>query len=82
LAIAAYNGGAGAVGRWLAARGDEDFDLWVEQIPWDETRGYIKRVLSSEAAYALLYDRASLDEVLGIAERASGSPRAGDAGGD
>jgi soluble lytic murein transglycosylase len=82
LAIAAYNGGAGAVGRWLAARGEQDFDLWVEQIPWDETRGYIKRVLSSEAAYAMLYDRAALEEVLGIPERASGVVRATDAGGD
>jgi soluble lytic murein transglycosylase len=82
LAIAAYNGGAGAVGRWMAARGDQDFDLWVEQIPWDETRGYIKRVLASEAAYALLYDRAALDEVLDIPERASGFARAVDAGSD
>ena len=70
LAIAAYNAGGGAVGRWLAARGDESFDLWVEEIPWDETRGYEKRVLSSEAAYAYLYDPAALDEVLRISARA------------
>ena len=76
LAIAAYNGGGGAVGRWLAARGDEDFDLWVEQIPWDETRGYEKRVLSSEAAYAYLYDPAALDEVLRIPRRARGASSA------
>jgi soluble lytic murein transglycosylase len=69
LAIAAYNGGGGAVNRWVAARGGDDFDLWVEQIPFDETRGYIKRVLASEAAYAFLYDRASLPEVLGIPTR-------------
>jgi soluble lytic murein transglycosylase len=69
LAIAAYNGGGGAVNRWVAARGGDDFDLWVEQIPFDETRGYIKRVLASEAAYAFLYDRASLPEVLGIPPR-------------
>jgi soluble lytic murein transglycosylase len=64
LAIAAYNGGGGAVGRWLAARPDERFDLWVEEIPWEETRGYEKRVLSSEAAYAYLYEPGTLDEVL------------------
>ena len=64
LAIAAYNGGGGAVARWIAARGDEPFDLWVEEIPWEETRGYEKRVLSSEAAYAYLYDPSALDEVL------------------
>ena len=74
LAIAAYNGGAGAVGRWVAARPAEDFDLWVEEIPWDETRGYIKRVLASEAAYAFLYDKGSLDEVLSIPARVSAPP--------
>ncbi len=66
LAIAAYNGGGGAVGRWLTARAREDFDLWVEEIPFDETRGYIKRVLSNEAAYAFLYAPESLDEVLSL----------------
>jgi len=76
LAVAAYNGGGGAVARWLAARGDEDFDLWVEEIPWDETRGYQKRVLSSEAVYAYLYDPAALDEVLRTSARARGSSHA------
>jgi soluble lytic murein transglycosylase len=82
LAIAAYNGGGGAVGRWISARGDEDFDLWVEQIPWDETRGYVKRVLSSEAAYGLLYDHAALEEVLSIPRRAAGAAHERDAGSD
>ena len=66
LAIAAYNGGGGAVGRWLAARPSEDFDLWVEEIPFDETRGYIKRVLANEAAYAFLYAPSAMDEVLAL----------------
>jgi soluble lytic murein transglycosylase len=66
LAIAAYNGGGGSVGRWLTARGGEDFDLWVEEIPFDETRVYVKRVLSNEAAYAYLYAPATLDEVLSL----------------
>ena len=66
LAIAAYNGGGGSVGRWLAARPNEDFDLWVEEIPFEETRNYLKRVLGNEAAYAFLYAPASLDEVLAL----------------
>lgn len=73
LAIPSYNGGAGAVGRWLAARGTDDFDLWVEEIPWDETRNYTKRVLSSMAAYAYLYDPGALDEVLHLPKRADGA---------
>jgi soluble lytic murein transglycosylase len=65
-AIAAYNCGPGAVRRWLAERGGDDFDVFVERIPFDETRAYVKRVLSSEATYAYLYAPAALDEVLAI----------------
>jgi soluble lytic murein transglycosylase len=72
LAIAAYNSGSGAVRRWLAARGADDFDVWVEQIPYDETRGYLKRVLASEAAYAFLYARPALDDLLLLPVRATG----------
>ena len=70
LAIASYNAGAGAVGRWLDARGGQDFDLWVEQIPFDETRGYVKRVVASMAAYAYLYDTRTLSQVLSLPARA------------
>ncbi len=66
LAISAYNGGGGAVQRWVAQRSGTDFELWVEQIPWEETRLYTKRVLASQAAYAFLYERPALAEVLSI----------------
>jgi soluble lytic murein transglycosylase len=72
LAIAAYNSGAGAVRRWLGERGSDDFDVFVERIPYDETRNYLKRVLASEAAYAYLYAPKTLDELLALPERASG----------
>ena len=54
LALAAYNAGGGAVGRWLDARGALELDEFVEEIPIDETRGYVKRVLRTFAAYRLL----------------------------
>jgi peptidoglycan lytic transglycosylase len=66
FAIAAYNGGSNAVRRWLVQHGTDDFDVFVEHIPFDETRNYVKRVLSSEAAYAYLYAPAALDEVLAM----------------
>jgi soluble lytic murein transglycosylase len=78
LAIAAYNGGSGAVRRWLGERGGDDFDLFVERIPYDETRNYLKRVLSSEAAYAYLYGPQGLGDLLALPERtAAGSTSAG-----
>ncbi|HSD19995.1 MAG TPA: transglycosylase SLT domain-containing protein [Anaeromyxobacter sp.] len=55
LAVAAYNAGGGAVSRWLEARGGLELDEFVEEIPFEETRGYVKRVLRSYAAYRLLY---------------------------
>ncbi len=63
LAIAGYNAGEGAVQRWLRdpERNDGNRDLFIESIPYDETRGYTKRVLSSFFAYAWLAG-GSLDE--------------------
>jgi soluble lytic murein transglycosylase len=58
LALAAYNAGGGSVSRWLDQRGDRDLDEFVEEIPFEETRGYVKRVLRSFAAYQLLYGEA------------------------
>jgi soluble lytic murein transglycosylase len=55
LALAAYNAGGGAVNRWLVERPDLEVDEFVEEIPYEETRGYVKRVLRSYAAYRLLY---------------------------
>lgn len=66
LAIGAYNGGSGAVGRWMNNRTTDDLDLFVESIPYEETRNYVKRVLSSVAAYGYLYDRKSFEDVLAI----------------
>jgi soluble lytic murein transglycosylase len=56
LAVPAYNAGPGKVREWLRARPSADFDLWVELIPFLETRRYTKRVLASRAAYAFLDD--------------------------
>jgi soluble lytic murein transglycosylase len=72
LAIAAYNCGSAPVRRWLGERGNDDFDTFVERIPYEETRNYIKRVLTSEAAYATLYAPDTLAELYALPERAAG----------
>ncbi len=53
-ALAAYNAGEGSVGRWRAGGRDAALDEWIEEIPYEETRGYVKRVLRSDASYRLL----------------------------
>jgi soluble lytic murein transglycosylase len=55
LALASYNAGPGTVAGWMRARGALPLDAWVEEIPLDETRGYVKRCLRSFAAYQYLY---------------------------
>lgn len=55
LACASYNAGPGAVSRWLRERGSLPLDEFVEEIPIDQTRNYVKRVLDSFAAYRLIY---------------------------
>ena len=55
LAVPGYNAGPGAPEAWLKDRAGWDFDLWVERIPYTETRNYTKRVLASFFAYDVLY---------------------------
>ncbi len=44
LIFAGYNGGHGNVNSWLRARGGLPLDEWVEEIPYEQTRNYVKRV--------------------------------------
>ncbi len=44
LGLAAYNGGPTAVRRWLP-ESTMDSDVWIENIPFNETRTYVARVL-------------------------------------
>jgi soluble lytic murein transglycosylase len=54
LALAAYNAGPQAVSRWLVAGETLPLDLFVARIPYEETRGYVARVMSNMARYAYL----------------------------
>lgn len=55
----AYNAGQGATDRWLRERSGQRLDEWIEDIPYDETRRYTRRVLQTWAIYAWL-DRGEL----------------------
>jgi soluble lytic murein transglycosylase len=45
VALAAYNAGPYAADRWLPGAGALDADIWLENIPYNETREYVRRVL-------------------------------------
>jgi len=51
LATAAYNAGPLRVEEWLPALGAVDARIWVETIPYDETRNYVRRVLAADAIF-------------------------------
>jgi soluble lytic murein transglycosylase len=57
LALAAYNGGATNVDRWLADARSRGERLGVEDIPFAETRAYVQRVLDARREYAQTYPR-------------------------
>lgn len=54
-ALAAYNAGSGRVARWLTKRGAEDPEVFVERIPFTETRDYVRIVQRNQALYRRLY---------------------------
>ena len=54
LALSGYNAGETRVKRWVKEFGDTDMAEFVEQIPFSETRNYVKRVLGHKAYYELL----------------------------
>ncbi|TBU96012.1 lytic murein transglycosylase [Stutzerimonas kirkiae] len=51
LATAAYNAGPGRVRQWLKDAEHLSFDVWVENIPFDETRQYVQNVLTYSVIY-------------------------------
>jgi soluble lytic murein transglycosylase len=62
LAVASYNAGAGNVRKWVRNYGDPrapgaDIIGWIERIPFEETRGYVQRVLENSVVYDRLHPR-------------------------
>lgn len=57
FSVGGYNGGPGAMGRWVKSLpgATSDPDLFVESIPYDQTRDYIKEVFSHYWNYQKLY---------------------------
>jgi soluble lytic murein transglycosylase len=50
LASAAYNAGPGRVNQWLNP--NVPFDVWIETIPFSETRNYVQNVLMFSSIYS------------------------------
>jgi soluble lytic murein transglycosylase len=61
LAIAAYNAGPEAIARWLRRTKLTELEVFVEFIPYHETRNYVARVLSNYARYLWLTQSRTLE---------------------
>jgi soluble lytic murein transglycosylase len=51
LATAAYNAGPHRVDAWLPDAGTIDARVWIENIPFNETRKYVRRVMAADAIF-------------------------------
>ena len=51
LATAAYNAGPHRVDRWLPQSEVIDARIWIENIPFNETRKYVRRVMAAETIF-------------------------------
>ncbi|MBU4483866.1 transglycosylase SLT domain-containing protein [bacterium] len=54
-AIASYNAGETAVARWINNGYSDQIEEFIEEIPYQETRNYVKKVLASYWIYQELY---------------------------
>jgi soluble lytic murein transglycosylase len=77
LSLAAYNAGSTAAARWLPSHA-MDADVWVENIPYTETRAYVQHIMEHIVAFALLSAAAQphLDELMPPVEPAAAPPAA------
>ncbi len=56
LALASYNAGERAVRRWVSERPDvTDDEEFIDDIPYPETQGYVKKILGTAEDYRRLY---------------------------
>ncbi len=58
-AIASYNAGKRVVKKWWARRGEEPIEVFIERIPYQETRNYVKKVLGYLDEYRRIYGKQS-----------------------
>ncbi len=63
LAVGAYNGGPHNIGRWLRSKQGIPLEEFIEEIAFDETRNYIKKVMRFYSIYADIYGQGSAVQI-------------------
>ncbi len=77
LATAAYNAGPLNVEAWLPESSQLDARIWIENIPYNETRAYVRRVLTTDTIFhwRLTGTVRRISSELGEITPTSGSPK-------
>ncbi|KTD57413.1 transglycosylase SLT domain-containing protein [Legionella shakespearei] len=57
LVAAAYNAGPRQVVYWLKNHPPKEIDVWIETLPWQETRNYLKNVMAFYVVYQYRLDQ-------------------------
>ncbi|HKE96668.1 MAG TPA: transglycosylase SLT domain-containing protein [Povalibacter sp.] len=73
VALAGYNAGPAAAARWLPTQA-VDPDVWVENIPYNETRTYVQKVLWHSLVFAWLRSGGDAQRTEGWLARISSAP--------
>lgn len=60
VALSAYNAGPNAAKKWLSAYEGQPLDIFLEKIPFKETKAYVENVLGATFSYAKSEGLASL----------------------
>ena len=84
LATAAYNAGPHRVDRWMPDQGWIDARIWIENIPFNETRSYVRRVMAAEMIFNWRLNGVSRrlkDELSVVGARQSADPSTSGAAG-
>ena len=66
LALASYNAGERPVHRWMNERPGLDRDEFIDDIPYPQTQGYVKRILATADDYRRLYGDGAAGELLPV----------------
>jgi soluble lytic murein transglycosylase len=53
--LASYNGGPNTVGKWISKSKGRSLEEFIEEIPYRETRNFVKKVYTSYQMYRFLY---------------------------
>ena len=64
LALCSYNAGIENVRKWRKAFPNSPIDIFIETIPFEETRNYAKKLIKASCFYGMLYYQLLPNEII------------------